>query len=487
MPFSKPTQPIDAFAAAQSPERRASVRLGSQAGHDKRTAILTEDYADPDQLRRLAGAVKQHALDHLDRYLGEAEARLTAHGAVVHFARDADEACQSVREILERRGARRVVKAKSMVTEEIGLGAFLEAHGIESLETDLGEYIVQIDADHPSHIVKPILHKNRREIARSFEAHGLGSYDDTPEVITRRARVHLRRKYLEADAAITGANFVSAESGRLVIVTNEGNARFCLAATRCHIAVVGIEKLVARDGDLALLLNLLARSATGQALSVYTELISGPRAAGQPDGPDEMHVVFLDNGRTGVLADACREILRCIRCGACLNVCPVYRQASGHAYRSVYPGPLGAVLAPLLAQNQEASGLGGLGAFAGFAGLADLPRASSLCGACNDVCPVDIPIPELLLRLRDRAHRAPAGQTGSPGSASPGPAMTTWSRIASAPALWRRALASGRLLRFLPRALRPAPLRAWEQNHVLPPWRGGAFRAWMSSRARPAR
>jgi L-lactate dehydrogenase complex protein LldF len=393
----------------------------------------------------------------------------------VHFARDADEACQAVRAILERRGARRVVKAKSMVTEEIGLGAFLEAHGIESLETDLGEYIVQIDADHPSHIVKPILHKNRREIARSFEAHGLGSYDDTPEVITRRARVHLRRKYLEADAGITGANFVSAESGRLVIVTNEGNARFCLAATRCHIAVVGIEKLVARDSDLALLLNLLARSATGQALSVYTELISGPRAAGQPDGPDEMHVVFLDNGRTGVLADACRAILRCIRCGACLNVCPVYRQASGHAYRSVYPGPLGAVLAPLLAQNQGASGLGGgLGAFSTYA---DLAKASSLCGACNDVCPVDIPIPELLLRLRDRAQRAPAGPNGSTG-----PSMRTWSRIASAPALWRRALASGRLLRFVPQALRPAPLRVWETNHVLPPWRGGAFRTWMSTR-----
>jgi len=480
-------EPIDQFAAGQTEERRASVRLGSKAGHEKRTLAIFGDYARPDRLRAIAGQIKQHTLDHLDVYLERAAARLEANGAKVHFAADADSARRTIAGILQRRQAKRAVKAKTMVSEEIELARHLEQCGIECVETDLGEFVVQVSDDVPSHIVKPILHKNRREIARSFEAHGLGSYDDTPEVITRRARVHLRRKYLEADAAITGANFVSAESGRLVIVTNEGNARFCLAATRCHIAVVGIEKLVARDGDLALLLNLLARSATGQALSVYTELISGPRAAGQPDGPDEMHVVFLDNGRTGVLADACREILRCIRCGACLNVCPVYRQASGHAYRSVYPGPLGAVLAPLLAQNQEASGLGGLGAFAGFAGLADLPRASSLCGACNDVCPVDIPIPELLLRLRDRAHRAPAGQTGSPGSASPGPAMTTWSRIASAPALWRRALASGRLLRFLPRALRPAPLRAWEQNHVLPPWRGGAFRAWMSSRARPAR
>jgi L-lactate dehydrogenase complex protein LldF len=317
---------------------------------------------------------------------------------------------------------------------------------------------VQIDDDHPSHIVKPIIHKNRREIANSLERHGLGPYDDTPEVITRRARAFLRNKYLGADAGITGANFVSAESGRLVLVTNEGNSRFCLAATGCHIALVGIEKIVPRDRDLGVLLNMLARSATGQQLSVYTEFLRGPRAPGQIDGPEEMHVIFLDNGRTGVLGSEYREILRCIRCGACLNVCPVYRQASGHAYRGVYSGPVGAVLSPLLAGGD-------------FATLSDLPKASSLCGACNEVCPVDIPIPDLLLRLRDRAA-IPAGS------------MTAFAEVATRPWAWKGALATGGLLNHLPQALRPKPLRVWGQNHVQAPWRGGAFRKWMAQRRR---
>ena len=458
------SEPIDRFAAAQADARRSAVRLGSKAGHEKRTEVLTRDYGDADSLRRLAGAIKQHTLDHLDVYLDGAQARLEAHGATVHFAADADEACRTVLAILQRRAARRVVKTKSMATEEVELGAFLEGHGIESVETDLGEFIVQIDADRPSHIVKPIVHKDRREVARSFEQHGLGPYDDTPEVITRRARAHLRRKYMEADAGITGANFVSAESGRLVLVTNEGNSRFCLAATRCHIALVGIEKLVPRDRDLAVFLNLLARSATGQTLSVYTEFIAGPRAAGQPDGPEEMHVIFLDNGRSEILGGDCREILRCIRCGACLNVCPVYRQASGHAYRGVYSGPVGAVLTPLLAGDD-------------FAAFADLPRASSLCGACNEVCPVDIPIPDLLLRLRDRGKQAGVRPAGA------APSMQTFARLASRPASWRRALRAGKLLGLIPAPLRPRALRVWGANHgPLPPWRGGAFRAWMKSR-----
>ncbi|HLK90973.1 MAG TPA: LutB/LldF family L-lactate oxidation iron-sulfur protein [Polyangia bacterium] len=459
-------EPVDAFAAAQAEGRRNAVRLGAKAEYDKRLKTLGRDYADPDSLRRLAGDIKQHTLDHLDVYLERAVAQLESHGAKVHFAADGEAACQAVLEILAARGAKRVVKTKSMATEEVELGAFLERHGVESVETDLGEFVVQLDKDRPSHIVKPIMHRDRREVARTFEGHGLGAYDDTPEVITRRARQHLRRKYLEADVGISGANFVSAESGRLVLVTNEGNSRFCLAATRCHIAVVGIEKLVPRDRDLAVFLNLLARSATGQTLSVYTEFIAGPRAAGQPDGPEEMHVIFLDNGRSEILAGDCREILRCIRCGACLNVCPVYRQASGHAYRGVYSGPVGAVLTPLLAGEH-------------FADYADLPRASSLCGACNEVCPVDIPLPDLLLRLRDRGKRAGVRPAGA------APSMASFARLASRPASWRRALAAGKLLRLVPSFLRPRALRVWEQNHALPSWRGGAFRAWMKTRARP--
>jgi len=266
---------------------------------------------------------------------------------------------------------------------------------------------------------------------------------------------------------LTGANFVSVESGRIVVVTNEGNSRFSLAGTRCHIALVGIEKLVPRDRDLGLLLNLLARSATGQQLSVYTEFISGPRAPTQPDGPDEMHVIFVDNGRTNALASDCREILRCIRCGACLNVCPVYRQASGHAYRSVYPGPLGAVLSPLLAGDR-------------FADLADLPKASSLCGACHEVCPVNIPIPDLLLRLRARGKAE-----GAPRAAIGSPPMGVWALLATQPTAWKAALFGGRLLNHVHTKLIPVPaLQSWARQRTLPPWRGGEFRKWMKERPR---
>ncbi|HXN34599.1 MAG TPA: lactate utilization protein B [Opitutaceae bacterium] len=456
-------QPIDQFAEALPAWTRANVHDGSKAGHEKRTKILFDHYGDPDRLRRLAGEIKQHVVENLDTYLPAVEARLVANGVRVHWAATAQSACEAVHSILRARGATKLVKAKTMVSEEIGLEAYLHARGVEALETDLGEFIVQLDHDTPSHIVKPIIHKNRRQIAELFERNGLGAYNDEAGVITRRARQFLRAKYLGADAALTGANFVVAESGRLVLVTNEGNSRFCLAGTRCHIALVGIEKVLPTDRDLALLLNLLARSGTGQQLTVYTEFILGPRSPGQPDGPDEMHVIFVDNGRTDVLASDCRDILRCIRCGACLNVCPVYRQASGHAYRSVYPGPVGAVLSPLMLGRR-------------FPEKADLPKASSLCGACNEVCPVDIPIPDLLLRLRDRAHLE--------GVPSPGtPPMGAWSLLATQPAAWRAALAAGRILDHLPASLVPVPaLRAWEAKRVLPRWRGGEFRRWLRLR-----
>jgi L-lactate dehydrogenase complex protein LldF len=454
------TQLIDQFATQLAAEKRQSVYTSTKATHEKRTQMLVEQFADPDGLRRLAGEIKQHAIENLDTLLTRAEERLQAGGAQVHWAVDAEAACRQVLAIMQRRGATRIVKAKTMVSEEIELAHFLEGHGIECLETDLGEFIVQIDHDHPSHIVRPIIHKNRREIATSFEKNGLGAYNDEPEVITRRARVFMRKKYLAADVGMTGANFVVAESGRLVVVTNEGNSRFSLAAPKCHIALVGIEKIVPRDRDLGVLLNLLARSATAQQLSVYTEFIRGPRAPGQPDGPEEMHVIFVDNGRTEVLAGECREILRCIRCGACMNVCPVYRQASGHAYRAVYPGPVGAVLSPLLAGER-------------FLELADLPKASSLCGACNEVCPVNIPIPDLLLRLRDKGKRE--------GAPSPGlPPMGPWALLASSPAAWKAALVGGRLMNHLPLQLIPVPaVQAWVSRRTLPAWRGGEFRKWL--------
>jgi L-lactate dehydrogenase complex protein LldF len=462
-----PVQPLDIFSTKLAPDKRASVYQSTKATHEKRTKMLFDQFADPNRLRHIAGEIKQHVIENLDTYLPQVEAKLQANGAQVHWAATAEEACAGVLKIMQDRGATKMVKAKTMVSEEIELAHYLEKHGMEALETDLGEFIIQIDHDHPSHIVRPIIHKNRREIAQSFEREGLGAYNDDPQTITRRARAFLREKYLAADVGLTGANFVSVESGRLVLVTNEGNSRFCLAATKCHIALVGIEKLVPRDKDLSLLLNLLARSGTAQQLTVYTEFISGPKSADQPDGPEEMHVIFVDNGRTEVLATECRDILRCIRCGACLNVCPVYRQASGHAYRSVYPGPVGAVLSPLLAGEK-------------FSELADLPKASSLCGACNEVCPVNIPIPDLLLRLREKGKRehAPLASAGTPP-------MGAWSVLASQPAAWKAALFGGKLINFLPTKLLPVPaLRAWENKRSLPEWRGGEFRKWMQNRGK---
>lgn len=459
-------QEIDDYAGALRSEVRTSVRGASKLKTESRVDVLWRDYADPDALRELAGNIKQHTLDHLDTYLEQAERALTANGAIVEYALDAETANRKILEIMQRHGATRMVKSKSMVSEETELVPYLEKHGMEAVETDLGEFIVQIDGDHPSHIVTPIIHKNRQEVARSFEREGLGAYDDDPTTITRRARQHLRGKYLEADVGLTGANFLIAESGRIVIVTNEGNARFSMAAPRVHIAMVGIEKVIPHDRDAALFLNLLGRSATAQQLTVYTQFIGGPRAAGQLDGPEHMYVILLDNRRTEVLESNCREILRCIRCGACLNVCPVYRQASGHAYRSVYPGPVGAVLSPLLKGKQ-------------FPELADLPKASSLCGACNEVCPVNIPIPDLLLRLREKGKKEQAAKTSIQT-----PGFKMWALLATQPGAWKTALRLGHAMNITPHAffdVHPSA-KAWRQSRDLPKFSGGSFRKWFKGR-----
>lgn len=457
-------QPIDAYAREIDDEKQASVLGGSASSTDKRVAALFDDYDDPDALRRLAGKIKDHTLHHLDRYLGQTEGALKRNGCQVHFADTDDDARDAVLSILREREITRLTKSKSMASEEIHLNDHLSENGIEVLESDLGEFIIQLDGDTPSHIVRPIIHKNRREIARSFQREGIvDDYNDDPETITRRARAHLRGKYMQADAVITGGNFISAESGRVVLVTNEGNSRFGLAPSRVHIALVGIEKLVPTDRDLALFLNLLGRSATGQQLTVYTEFISGPKDDSQPSGPEEMHVVLMNNGRTDVLASNCREILRCIRCSACQNVCPVYRQASGHAYRSPYGGPVGAVLSPLLFGDR-------------FPELADLPKASSLCGACNEVCPVDIPIPDLLLRLRDKAKKEHIPQPGDLP-------MAPFATLATSPAIWRTAMTMSKAMNHLPIQMAPVrPLQDWLGQRTLPEWRGGDFRKWLKNR-----
>jgi L-lactate dehydrogenase complex protein LldF len=457
----KTAQSIDAFGRDLSNEVRESVYSTSKAKYDKRLGALQAGYTAPDALRKLAGQIKQHTLENLPTYLESAISKLEGNGARVHYARDGEAANATILGIMQAANATKLIKSKSMVSEEIHLNAYLEKHGCESIESDLGEFIVQLDEDTPSHIVTPIIHKNRRQIATTFEKKGLGDYNDDPATITRRARSYLRKKYLEAEVSLTGANFVSAESGRIVLVTNEGNARFSISANRIHIVLAGIEKLVPRDKDLALFLNLLARSATGQQLTVYTQFINAPKAATQPDGPEQMHVVFLDNGRSDILGSEFQSILRCIRCGACLNVCPVYRQTSGHAYRAVYPGPVGAVLSPLLAGKQ-------------YGEFADLPKASSLCGACNEVCPVDIPLPELLLRHRNKSkqehHRKAAAGT---------PPMGAWATLCSTPVLWKSTLALGKAMDYVPMKLVPVPaVQAWTAARTLPLFRGGKFRDW---------
>lgn len=459
-------QSIDEFAAALQPSVLESIDVGARSTETKVRATLSEDYPGPDILRGLAGQVRQHALDHLDEYLALAEQRLVANGAKVHFASTTERALDIILGIARASGTRVITKSKSMASEELDLTRHLAEAGFEPVETDLGEFVVQLDGDRPSHIVKPIIHKNRKDVAASFERNGLGDYNDDPETITRRARAFMRRKFFDAQVSMTGANFISAESGRVVVVTNEGNARFGLAAADTHIVLAGIDKVIPRDRDLALLLSLLVRSATGQRITSYVELVAGPRSPERPSGPRKMHVIFMDSNRSSIVGGDMAPILRCIRCGACMNTCPVYRQSSGHAYRGVYPGPMGAVLGPLLAGRD------------GFAGKADLARASTLCGACEEICPVGIPIPDLLARIRARSVREQVtrARAGVPPTGA-------YSVLARHPRSWRIAMNLGRVLDFLPMDRLPlATLRGWFTSRVLPPWRGGALRDWLRQR-----
>ncbi len=352
-----------------------------------RKQIFADDYGtDYGAMRELAGRIKQHTLEHLDHYLNQFIDNAEAAGAQVHFAGDAQQANAICLDIARRANCTRCVKAKSMVTEETHLLPELESIGIKTLETDLGEFILQLDDDAPSHIVTPMIHKDRKAVARAFERELGADYTEDPQQLTRIAREHLREEYRRADLGISGANFMVAESGTLVTCTNEGNGRFCTSAPRVHVAFVGIEKLVPTLSHLSVLLKMLARSSTAQPLTVYTHLMTGPRRSHEHDGPEQMHIILVDNGRSKILADReYRQALRCIRCGACLNACPVYRKVSGHSYGAVYSGPIGSVITPL---------------FKEMANYKDLPNASSLCGACYEACPVKIDLPRLLIKLR---------------------------------------------------------------------------------------
>ncbi len=337
--------------------------------------------------REHASAIRMQVLDDLPAYLDRFCASARRAGAVVHRAKDGEVARDVVFSILKDHGARKIVKAKSMVTEEIHLNPYLEACGMEVVETDLGEYIVQIAGETPSHILAPAIHKSRRDVGQLF-AEKLGvDYSDDPAVLVKIARNALRKEFLAADAGITGANFAVADSGSLVIFTNEGNGRMVTTLPPLHIAVLTIEKIIPSLAVLPLFIRLLARSATGQSISSYLSVVTGTQKAGEATGAKELHIVLVDNGRSEILSADFREILKCIRCSACMNVCPVYRVVGGHAYGSTYSGPMGIVLTTLLD---------------GIERTHPLLDATTLCGACGDVCPVKVPLPRLLRRLRER-------------------------------------------------------------------------------------
>lgn len=388
-------------------------------------AAAMEELGWADELVDRVRRIRLHSLANLDRLLAGFTDRVAEVGGEVHFASDAEDANTIVAGILGRAGARRVVKGKSMLSEEIGLNDHLAESGFDVIETDLGEYIAQLAGDTPSHIIAPVLHMTRQDVGRVF-ADKLGiPFTDDPTELNRVARQVLRPEFLAADAGITGVNLAIADTGSVVVVTNEGNGRLSSTAPRVHIALMGMERVVADWPSAAVVLESLARSATGQRLSVYTNVITGPRRADDPDGPEELHVVVVDNGRSSVLSGATAEILACIRCGACLNACPVFRTVGGHGYGTVYSGPVGAVLTPSLE---------------GMGPWSDLPFASTLCGACEEVCPVGIRIPEMLLELR----RVAAEDGRLPAWLERG--VRGYTAAASRPSRWRRARRLSRLV-----------------------------------------
>ena len=375
--------------AAGDEKLKAAVNNAVLRQHTARQLRLLE-LPEADKLRSLAGQIKQHALDHLDYYLEQLAQNVEKNGGHVHFATDAADARRIILDIARHHDAKRVIKSKSMVSEEIHLAQAMEAAGMDVVETDLGEFIVQISKDRPSHLVAPIVHKDRQSIAKLFSEYFKTPYNDDPTALTVQARAFLRDKFRRSDLGITGGNFLCAETGLVCSIENEGNQRQSVSTPSVLVALVGIEKIVPRMVDLAVMLKLLTRSATGSPISIYTNLYGGPRSFGEKDGPEEFHLVLVDNGRTEILGSEYRETLRCIRCGACLNACPIYRKIGGHAYGSVYPGPIGALITPL---------------FKGLREFKDLPQASSLCGACYEACPVKINIPKYLTLMRRDINR----------------------------------------------------------------------------------
>ncbi len=455
--------PTAARIALRDTQLRRNLGVATTTIRERRAQAVAER-PDWEELREAGRALKERVLRHLDDYLVQFEAAVESAGGRVHWARDAAEAGAVVRRLVEATGAREVVKVKSLTTDELRLNDALAAAGIDVVETDLAELICQLAGEEPSHILVPAIHKNRVEIRDLFRRElGLPELSEEPRELAEAARRHLRRKFLEARVAISGANFAVAETGTVCVVESEGNGRFCTTLPETLITVIGIEKLVPAPEDLEVFLQLLPRSSTGERMNPYTSLWTGVTPG---DGPQEFHVVLVDNGRSNVLADEVgRQTLACIRCSACLNVCPVYARTGGHAYGSVYPGPIGAILTPQLRGVSEAP---------------SLPYASSLCGACYEVCPVKIDIPRVLVHLRGRV----VAEGGAPRGEHTAMRALAWTfaderRYERAQRLARaasRPFARDGLIARLP------GLGAWTETRDLPAVPRQTFREWWGSR-----
>ena len=412
-----------------------------------------------EEMREQARKIKAHTIDNLDHYLEMAAAEVTRAGGSVYFANTAEDASRYVIDLARSKGVEIAIKGKSMLSEEMGLNDRLAEHGIEPVETDLGEYIIQLAGETPYHIIAPAIHKTRDEVAELFEEKLDAPRYTEIEDMAGEARRQLRQKFIDADMGITGVNFLVAETGTIVLVTNEGNGRMCTSMPRTHVAIMGMEKVIPSMDDLGIFLRLLIRSATGQRLSSYVTTVTGPRRHDDEDGPDDLHLVVVDNGRSRLLADPeLRESLNCLRCGACLNACPVYRKVGGHAYGWVYPGPIGAVISPMLTNLGDAK---------------DLPHASSLCGACREVCPVKINIPRMLLYLRKELAQGETYPESRRATVVERLLMKGWRLTMASPLMLRLANKAG-VLAQLPRVrgLRlswmPGPLGGWTRYRDLP-------------------
>ncbi|QPK83617.1 iron-sulfur cluster-binding protein [Corynebacterium qintianiae] len=447
--------PLSAREQMRNTQMRENIGRATRSIRRKRANVV-EELPDWEELRSTGSAVKERVMAHLPELLEQFEREFTKRGGVVHWARDAAEANSIVEGLVRGTGESEVLKVKSMATQEIGLNEHLESVGISAIETDLAELIVQLGNDKPSHILVPAIHRNRREVRDIFAGHMPGPLTDEPNVLANAARDYLREKFLSAKVAISGANFGVAETGTLAVVESEGNGRMCLTMPETLITVMGIEKLVPSFDDLEAFFQLLPRSSTGERMNPYTSLWSGVH---EGDGPQNVHLVLLDNGRSAVLSDPeGRSALHCIRCSACLNVCPVFEHTGGHAYGSVYPGPIGAILSPQLTGIESEAN-------------STLPFASTLCGACYDVCPVKINIPEILVHLRAESVE----KVEKPGQMSV--AMDATSRI----------MRSGRVMALLERALPLARFRikwlpglfgGWTQERIIPAPPKQSFRHW---------